>query len=238
VRFPGVSPSLVLDRPSEFLLYLRRRRRRTEPTTSRRFRAIDELDLFMHFLSGGLYLEPDPDLVHSLNPGTAPPTAADYRRFEAQAEAIRVDVHTDPLDAWMDRADHDTGQSKPEFRSAPGVLAIVDFLEDGHKPGWLRFGADLLNIDSDGQKSLLMSLKRIVDRTRADNTHHSFSSGYAGAWGFPILFGYTKERGKPFDGAREDLETYMVAKKHPDEIGPRIGVAARRRRTSRGTVRE
>jgi hypothetical protein len=37
----------LLERPAELLLYLRRR---TEPTATWRYRAVDELDLFLHFL--------------------------------------------------------------------------------------------------------------------------------------------------------------------------------------------
>jgi hypothetical protein len=49
--------SEVLDRPAEFQLYLQRR---TDPGVSKYFWSSDELDLFMLFLRGGLYVEPNP----------------------------------------------------------------------------------------------------------------------------------------------------------------------------------
>ena len=47
----------LVDRPAEFLLYLRRR---TEPRATEMFMAVDELDLFLLFFRMGLYVEPDP----------------------------------------------------------------------------------------------------------------------------------------------------------------------------------
>lgn len=68
--------SRVIDRPAEFLLYLRRR---ADSGVAIHYRGSDELDLFMLFLDGGLYVEPDPDQVrqqhtqqrHQLQLGTA-----------------------------------------------------------------------------------------------------------------------------------------------------------------------
>ncbi|MBT2473278.1 hypothetical protein J7E68_01475 [Microbacterium sp. ISL-103] len=60
----------VVDRPAEFLLYLRRR---TESEVSLRFEALDELDLFMLFLQGGLYVDPDPERVSEEFLGGASP---------------------------------------------------------------------------------------------------------------------------------------------------------------------
>ncbi len=213
--------AVIVDRPSEFLLYLRRR---TEPSTSRRFSAVDELDLFMLFLNGGLYLEPDPTLVHELNPATPPPTTAQIRSYERQATAVRVDVHTDALDAWMESKGHPTDQPKPSFRSASGLLSLVDFLHEGHKPGWLRMGADLLNIASKGQIDFLRNIEAIAAKTRTDGAHHSMSTGFAGAWGFPLVIAYTKERGLSVVEAAAGLESYLVAKKHQMRSDRALGI--------------
>lgn len=211
----------VLERAPEFLLYLRRR---TEPETSRRFNALDELDLFMLFLQGGLYLEPDPDLVYAKHPMSMPPTVAARKRFAAQAKAIRVHTHTDPLDAWMERDELPSDQERPAFRSDRRVLELVDFLEDGHKPGWFRFAADLLNLSGETQKSFAEDLRQLVKATRADHVHHSMMLCFAGAWGFPSLFVYTRARGVSIDEAREELEFYMVAKKHQLRSDRALGV--------------
>jgi hypothetical protein len=50
----------LVDRPAEFLLYLRRR---TEPRATEMFMAVDELDLFLLFFRMGLYVEPDPEVA-------------------------------------------------------------------------------------------------------------------------------------------------------------------------------
>jgi len=46
--------SELAERPSVFLLFLRRR---TDPRVTTKFRAIEELDYFMAFLNGKLYVE-------------------------------------------------------------------------------------------------------------------------------------------------------------------------------------
>jgi hypothetical protein len=56
----------LIDRPAEFVLYLRRR---TEPAVTLRYHAVDELDLFLEFFASGLYVEPDPEKGP---PGLAP----------------------------------------------------------------------------------------------------------------------------------------------------------------------
>lgn len=213
--------STVIDRPSEFLLYLRRR---TEPTTSRRFKAVDEMDLFMFFFNGGLYLEPDPEAVHARYPETQPPTSSAKHRFAEQSDTIRVDTHTDPLDAWMERTNLEIDSSKPTFHSEPKVLAIVDFLAEGRKPGWLRFGADLLNLAAHAQQNLAKGFERIARDTQIDQRPHSLAFGFAGAWGFPIVFGYTRARGVSLKDARVELETYMVAKKHQMQSDRALGL--------------
>ena len=213
--------SEVVDRPAEFLLYLRRR---TEPSTSRRFSAIDELDMFMFFLKGGLYLQPDPDAMFARYPDSSPPTDSERRQYAAQADTVRIDVHTDSLDAWMQTRQHIGHSPKPTFDSDPGVLAIVDFLADGQKPGWFRFGADLLNLASEPQHNVVAGMKRIAAQTRRDKQHHSFAMGFAGAWGYPILFGYTREKSRPIEDALEDLDLYMVAKKHQTRADRALGL--------------
>jgi hypothetical protein len=66
--------SKVIDRPAELLLYLRRR---TDSGVATHYRGSDELDLFMLFLDGGLYVEPDPDEVRDQYPTAPPPRNRD-----------------------------------------------------------------------------------------------------------------------------------------------------------------
>ena len=70
--------SEVLDRPAELLIYLQRR---TDPGVSKYFWSSDELDLFMLFLQGGLYVEPNPDKVYALYPASGKPTKEARERY-------------------------------------------------------------------------------------------------------------------------------------------------------------
>ena len=137
----------VVDRPAEFLLYLRRR---TDSGVARHYRGCDELDLFMHFMNGGLYVEDDPDEIHRRHPKTSPPTRTARERHERTARPTLVATFTDPLDAWMYWVEGSSRDEvpKPVFNTDPEAAKLVDWLADGPKPGWLRIGADLLGLEA------------------------------------------------------------------------------------------
>lgn len=203
----------VLERPAEFLLYLRRR---TESDVSRLYHAVDELDLFMLFVEGGLYIEPDPETVFREHPTSGRPTAMARRRYAQNAVPTRVHTHTDPLDAWVYRNEGSSigDAKKPSFGAESRILKIVDFLRDSYKPGWFRFSADLLNLSSAAQKHLATSIKQLVRSTRRDGDPHSLLHCYAGSWGFPTLFIATQPPGMSLGAAMHRLSTYMTAKKY------------------------
>lgn len=90
--------SKVIDRPAEFLLYLRRR---TDSGVATYYRGADELDLFMLFLDGGLYVEQDPEEVSRQHPTSGAARAHDGKQHRRDARPTVVGTHTDPLDAWM-----------------------------------------------------------------------------------------------------------------------------------------
>ncbi|MEW1986531.1 hypothetical protein ACIQH9_21535 [Pseudarthrobacter oxydans] len=203
----------VLDRPAEFLLYLRRR---TESEVSRNFWAIDELDLFMLFLSGQLYVEPDPDRVSEEFLGVRRPSGGDRRRYRSSAVPTRVMTHTDPLDAWVyyQEGSVEEPAPKPVFASHPAVLSLVDFLQDGKKPGWFRFSADLLNLSGDAQENLARNIQTLITTTKNDGQPHTLFVGFAGAWGYPSLFIGTQPSGMAQAAASRRLATYGTLKKH------------------------
>lgn len=205
--------SEVLDRPAEFLLYLRRR---TESEVSLTFKAIDELDLFMLFLSGGLWVEPDPDRVSEEFLGVPRPTGKDRRRFRESAMPTRVMTHTDPLDAWVYfREGSSTEEApKPVFEAMTSVNELVDFLQDGRKPGWFRFSSDLLNLAEEGQESVGEMIEQLVAKTADDGLHHNSLMTFAGAWGYPTLFMGTKPKGMSDQEASRRLAIYGFTKKH------------------------
>lgn len=203
----------VVDRPAEFLLYLRRR---TESEVSLKYWAIDELDLFMLFFDGGLYVEPDPDRVGEEFLGMPRPNGADRRRYRESSVPTRVMTHTDPLDAWVYYREGSSAEAaqKPSFVSHPGVLDLVDFLQDGKKPGWFRFSADLLNLSEESQGSVAAAIEQTISMTLEDGqTHHSFMA-FAGSWGYPTLFIGSRPASMPPQEASKRLAMYGIAKKH------------------------
>ncbi len=86
----------AVDRPAEFLLYLRRRR---DPEATVIYTAADELDLFLYFFEAGLYVEPDPEKSACsvcLDACRPPPASAGA----AGTAPAYITSRTDALDHW------------------------------------------------------------------------------------------------------------------------------------------
>lgn len=205
--------SRVVDRPAEFLLYLRRR---TNSGVAKHYRGSDELDLFMLFMDGGLFVEDDPDEVHRLHPRTPPPTRTERTRFEREARPTFVGTHTDPLDAWMYwiEGSNPDETEKPVFNVDASAAGLVDFLADGRKPGWLRVGADLLALSGPTQRKLAANVERIVQRTEQDLSPHTLTQGFASTHGYFTFFARTMPPAADRDTEARLLYTYMLTKKH------------------------
>lgn len=205
--------SSVVDRPAEFLLFLRRRVR---SAVAHLYRGADELDLFMVFIGGRLYVQDDPDEVHRRHPRTPAPTRTTRQRHARAAQPTIVGTFTDPLDAWMY---HREGTSpyqaeKPTFGIDAQTAELIDFLANGRHGGWLRVGADLLGLEGRAQRKLLERLQRLAEQTRRDGCAHSLSIGFAGLDGFMTFFAGTVPNGIDPRVEADRLETYMRAKKH------------------------
>lgn len=204
---------LLFDRPADFLTYLRRR---TDPASSRLIVAADELDLVMWYINGDMYIEPDPDQIHQQHPMTSAPTAAERRRFKESNVPTRVSTLTDPLDAWMY---YSTGQAdvpapKPGRRHPEFVTGLVDFLRAEHKPGWLRFGADLTNLSQVAQDGIGNYAKRLVTLTREDGGFHTSVQNFVGPSGHAALFFGSKPERWPLQQCLDRLATYGTLKKY------------------------
>lgn len=213
----------VVDRPTEFLLYLRRR---TETGVTRHYRGSDELDLFMLFMNGGLYVEDDPDEVHRQHPRTSPPTRTARQRHERAARPTLVGTFTDSLDAWMywvEGSSPDKAE-KPVFSVEREAADLVDFLAADAKPGWLRIGADLLGLDGRTQRRLFAKIQDAVGKSRADSRLHSLVQGFASASGYMTFFVVTSPAGADRAATADELRTYMVAKKHQVRSDRSFGV--------------
>ncbi|WP_110590413.1 preprotein translocase subunit SecA [Microbacterium suaedae] len=141
----------LVDRPAEFLLYLRRRR---DPEVSLAYAAPDELDLFLYFYEAGLYVAPDPEVMAAELPYITAPSAKDVRRRKQQGRSI-IASRTDPLDAWhYSELDPERPRTeKPTLTGSP-MIAFVDELRTRGAFGWLSTGATLLSASTKSQADM------------------------------------------------------------------------------------
>ncbi len=173
--------SRTFDHAAQFLEYLRRRRGRKLATM---VSGADELDLFMWFLNGGMYFEPDPRDVAAQVPIDRPINRSQQRRFDEQPR-VQVGTLTDPLDAWFYGLEglSRTQAPKPTRREAIWVEQYLTATESTKPPGWLRFGADLVDLSAAAQKQIGRDLQsqcqraRRGDRERSLTTHGTTSTG-------------------------------------------------------------
>ncbi len=201
----------ILDRPSEFLLYLRRR---TERDVALKYTSLDELDMFMAFLAGDLQVMPNPILLHELYPHIAAPKEAELKRYRLASSRAFVGTYTDPLDAYMLQYEWEgvAPAAKPTFVATERILKVVDFLTDGHKPGWFRFSSDLLDLTKHQQHKFGRSYRNLLDRARMDHGWHTLGYAFPNAWGYPSLFVGTLPSHAKLDDYVDQLGLYMVAK--------------------------
>lgn len=212
----------VTDRPSEILLYVRRR---TDEMVATRFRAVDELDLYMLFLKRGLFVEPDPDAVHALHPMSRPPTPEERERHREDDVPTRVGTFTDDLDAWIYWQDGLAPPSpKPSFNADPNILAFVDDITQRRAPGWFRFGADLLALSGEAQAGLVDGVNRLLEMTSVDRLPHSLVQSFASPLGYPSFFAVTVPDGHDHQPLADHLVNYMTAKKHQLRSDRALGV--------------
>ncbi|MEU8011747.1 hypothetical protein [Micromonospora parva] len=173
--------SRTIDHSAQFLEYLRRRRGRKLATM---VNGVDELDMFMWFVNGGMYFEPDPRDVAAQLPIDRPIKASDMRRYEEQSR-VRLGTLTDPLDAWFYSCEglSDTPAPKPTRQEEPWIEQYLAASESAKSPGWLRFGADLVGLSESGQRDIGKRLEeqchqaRGGDIERSVTTHGTTSAG-------------------------------------------------------------
>ncbi|MBR7835187.1 hypothetical protein KDL01_18080 [Actinospica durhamensis] len=157
--------SELVDRPAEFLLYLRRRR---NPDAIVMFRAPDELDLFLYFFESGLWAEPDPAKVRSAFPFMPEPTTAELRRYRAQVPSI-VSARTDAMDAWFHARGRVGRASAPKPAMVPSPLAtFIDELRARNVAGWLSIGATLLSVTTLVQRQFARHADSLLDNPSPD----------------------------------------------------------------------
>lgn len=216
----------VVDLPAELLLYVRRR---TEPNFAKVYTAVDELDLFMLYLSGHMYLEDDPDKVAAANPASPPVTSTERKRYARSLVSKIVATHTDPLDQWMYATEHpaETGANqypKPFFKTEARVRAIVADMSRERKPGWFRASADLLSFSGDTQGRIAHAIEMVATATRADGKRHNAFVNQMSERGHFGLFIGSVPRGHAIAESGATLERYARAKSHQMHADRSLGL--------------
>lgn len=184
----------ICDRPSEFLLYLRRR---TDSGVTAQFRAFDELDLYMLYLQGGLYVDVDSEVD-----GTDPPRTL-------------VTDHCQPLNLWMQRdllREYETYPDKPCFNAVAEVLRLIDCVTEIGTTGGLRFGADILSLAEETQQQIIDAVAEMTRRTQRDGAYHDAVFGFRDMWGFVAIFLAVANQNSDLEVAQRRLQMYLVAK--------------------------
>jgi hypothetical protein len=205
--------SELVERPSELLLHLRRR---THPKATWKYRAVDELDLFLTFLDRGLYVEPDPHEVARTLPWSGPPPEEDLRRYASQHPEVLSD-RTGPLDAWYHaQLDPDAPKArKPKLIADRRLLRLVEQLAATESPGWLSTAASLLEGNGQVQHTFGRYAADLARLTRRDRTQHSLTHLMGETSGRHVLLVWVcRAPGESEEPAASDLSSYLAAKKH------------------------
>lgn len=192
----------VLTSPAEFLLYLRRR---TDSDLAPRLRTVDELDILMRFVGDGLVFERDPAVVAAKYPD-APIHAHAKPRFDREKGQIRVNIHTDPLDAWYQSV-HQGGPAvpKPAPGVAPHIRELVKAMDASGMSGGLRAQADLLDLVIPEQEQLASTMVTVGSAAAAGQSM-SARAARAGRTGFPVIV----VRGRPQTMTDADLNSQVA----------------------------
>ena len=206
----------LVARPTEFLLYLRRRR---DPDVTVMFRAPDELDLFLYFFEDGLWVEPDPAQVRAAFPFLPEPTAAELSRYRARQPSF-LTSRTDQLDQWFhtkDRAGVSPGPA-PKPAMVPSPLApLLDDLQSRNATGWLSIGASLLSLATPAQQKFARHADGLLNNPLPDGQGRSLTvpiaQSVAPAEGWLFVWA-TLPKGHDPAGAEKSLRDYLRAKKH------------------------
>lgn len=196
----------VLDHPAQFLSYVRRRCGRRLATM---VSGVDELDMLMWFIDGGMYFDLDPREVAAQLPVDRPVTQAQQRRFDQQP-AVHLGTMTDPLDAWFYWRDGLSQRQvpKPTRREAPWIEVFLDSSETAKMPGWLRIGADMVGLSSQDQGRRGTALRdqcRAARKTGAERSLTAHVVNEQGPWLMVVVI-------RPKDPEMSRL--YTTAKKY------------------------
>lgn len=215
----------LTDRPAEFLLYLRRRR---HPEATVKYRAVDEMDLFLYFFREGLYVEPDPDMVAAELEWMPRPSAADRRRRARESKGL-ITSQTDQLDAWHFSLHPPSGapnQPEPAVKPTMTKSALDPLIAriGSGVFGWTSLGATLLSGATAAQTQLARLPDELLGGSRTDGTGRSvaipWGTSKADGW---LLVWMTRPAHIGVRQRNREAEMYMRLKKH--QLGLARGAA-------------
>jgi len=202
----------IINRPEQFLAYLRRR---TNRDAALWITATDELDIMMWFIDGGFYFTLDPDRLYQEFPHSRKPAAKERREYANQGRTV-VGTFTDPLDAWYyyHQELSSTIAEKPVRECNEFFRYIIDKMRDVASLGWLRCGADLDNYAEKAQEEIARRVQEILRLYSRDGQFHTFAtSGIDDIGPWTIIFA----TGTNSVENLQRLETYIKAKKHQSQ---------------------
>ncbi|HML50523.1 MAG TPA: hypothetical protein PKD84_03810 [Propionicimonas sp.] len=218
----------LIDHPSEFLLYLRRR---TDPLATVLYTAPDELDLFLYFQQKGLYVEPDPDELRKKLPYLPATTNAERRHFKRQAPKY-IPTLTDQLDAWHHQRTNSAANGTHTADQRPGVnlmtnppakpamavsplRALLEDLQTSRAFAWLSIGATLLSGSTATQERMARIPHDLLKNPFDDGRGRSMTMPIADARGDGWLLAWiTRPPTTSLDEFAHEMSTYIQAKAH------------------------
>jgi hypothetical protein len=144
----------IVERPSELIHYMLRRRRMDETRSAWGF---DELDYFMHYLLFGLYWSDREDVE------PVPPE--------------RLLSHTEELDSWFfyQHGERKKSAERPGPKHHPDVANLLDCIEHSGASGRLDTALAILDFDAKPRRKIADLLRNLKRRSQLDGQHHDAS---------------------------------------------------------------
>lgn len=213
----------LVDRPAEFLLYLRRRR---NPNVTVLYTAPDELDLFLYYFESGLWVEPNPDEERVAFPFLPEPTTSERRRYRKQVPTW-ISSRTDTLDQWHHAKVEGAADavSKPTMVVSP-LAPLIDSLQAQGTYGWLSIGATLLSGATRMQSQIANAANKLLANPRADGRGRSITWPLTGTVdpreGWLLVFA-TRTASEDPAAAEQAIADYLKAKKHQLSLPRAVG---------------
>ncbi|MBC2933096.1 preprotein translocase subunit SecA [Nocardioides sp. zg-1228] len=204
----------LIDHPAELLLYLRRRRA-LESTVM--YTAPDELDLFLHFFSAGLYVEEDPHALRETYPWMGEVRTAERRRYERQ-RPVYLTSRTDALDHWHYAQLAGQGSVPKPAMAHTELRPLLDQLRARKDYAWLSICATLLAGSEAAQSQMAKIPVDLLHNPFAGGRRRRMqamplpqSSDRADGW---LVVWMTRPPGFIPAAAEQDARDYLRVKKH------------------------